>query len=173
VPGRWFPSLIALLGACHAPTAALAQQIRLLPLTARVNSRVRVVETGPDSSWRYGMLNRFRFEPPCFLIMLFGPEMRLTREIPLHAVRRLQLSTRFDGSHGPVPWADTITVPGEEWWDVPSDTIRAAVDTCATRRSGDPSRLPGDNPERSREPAGHLGWHPARSVRVARPTPLR
>jgi hypothetical protein len=64
------------------------------------------------------MLNRFRSEPPCFVVMLFGPGMRLQREIPLEAVRRLQLSTYFDGSRGPVPWADTVTVSPEAWWEV-------------------------------------------------------
>ena len=111
--GCAFLASIAVLGLGYAPALLRAQQPRLLPLTTRVNSRVRVVETGPDSSWRYGMLNRFRYEPPCFVVMFFGPGMRLEREIALNAVRRLQLSTYFDGSRGPVPWADTTTVPGE------------------------------------------------------------
>ena len=122
--------LALVLGMSDSPARLHAQQTRLLPLTSRVNSRVRAAEWGPDSSWRYGMLNRFRSEPPCFVVMLFGPGMRVQREIPLRAVRRLQLSTYFDGSRGPAPWADTMTVAGEEWWEVPADTLRVAVATC-------------------------------------------
>lgn len=132
MPARPCWWLIAVLGVSHFPALLHAQETHLLPLTSRVNSRVRAIETGPDSSWRYGMLNRFRSEPPCFVVMLFGPGMRLQREISLQDVRRLQLSTYFDGSRGPVPWADTMSVSGEEWWEVPSDTLRAAVETCRT-----------------------------------------
>jgi len=131
---RWIKRLacVAVVGGAVTGMSGAARS-QLVGLGSwEVGGRVRF-RTARDTNWRYGMLNRTRTEPPCYMVLLFRPSRTYIAQVPIDSATGLQRSTMFGASRD-YDAADTTTHAGERWVDVPRDSVTNAVAACRSRR---------------------------------------
>ena len=118
--------------------ARCVEQLRVGPAGEMTVSLGRLLatrmrfRTREDTSWRYGMFNRTRTEPPCFVVLLFGPNRTYIRSVSIDSIQVLQFTRSATAS--PDDPFDGPPAVGERWTDVPRDSVDAARAQCATGR---------------------------------------
>lgn len=113
-------TIVALL----VPAPAVQSEERNVPA---VGALVRVVAPSLGAGWHYGMFNRTRTEPPCYLVLTFHSDgtNRIKRTLMFTDINKLQVHKTYDGVAKMAPFTGGKQTWGEQdWREIPVKLLR-------------------------------------------------
>lgn len=92
-----------------------------------IGSRIRVTAPSLNPGWHIGKLNRFRVEPICYTILIFGSpgKNEVTAMFTLGEISQIQVSNLYND--GRANYDPTMpSHPDEKWSDMSLEALRSA-----------------------------------------------